>query len=498
VLERLNSLGTLDIRAEGFKYLLSRGRIVLILDGFDEMLELAPAHARENLHEIRRHLEGISKLVLTSRKTLFPNLSAIASFLGLSDAEPGGLALSVCSLKGFTENQLRIFHKARGATDSEIQTIMKLPLDKELQQAPQIAEYFVDVVRAQIELGEKNVFEPILSLIYRRESTKWEKEGNPAMPPQLQEDFLREISLVMWPGGSTAPELVQMLADDMGHRYLSKHHLLQLTLDGQLQFEHHVWRDWFMARALLKRIEESSWKPSVLSNMFGDPLPEYCVGFLADKLEQAQTQNALKDPAFSDATFSNLLRIAIRQIPTDSSKAQRAKALQDYLGSAALSFRSLEMVSFELFDFRDWRFENVVFDQVRFSFCTLPRNNERQFTNARGVQFSECDWWPHQVIDDAAFTHAKASLKDVLRRFVWCTEPLRTRDEVSKEHMTRRCRVADDDKALRCLIKAGHIEVVLRAGSEEVYRLNKQKLADVVRFIKQEKGLDEVIGCIVR
>lgn len=77
ILERLNSFGTLDIRAQGFKHLLGKGRIVLVLDGFDEMLELAPAHARENLLEIGRHLHGLSKLVLTSRRTVFPTKNEI-------------------------------------------------------------------------------------------------------------------------------------------------------------------------------------------------------------------------------------------------------------------------------------------------------------------------------------------------------------------------------------------------------------------------------------
>ncbi len=114
ILERLNSFGTLDIRAEGFKHLLSKGRIVLILDGFDEMLELAPAHARENLREIRRHLQGQSKLVLTSRRSVFPTRKEILDFIQLSGPEADNIDLTTCFLEGFTAEQVKEFHRVRG------------------------------------------------------------------------------------------------------------------------------------------------------------------------------------------------------------------------------------------------------------------------------------------------------------------------------------------------------------------------------------------------
>jgi NACHT domain len=232
ILERLNSFGTLDIRAEGFKHLLTKGRIVLILDGFDEMLELAPAHARENLQEIRRHLQGYSKLILTSRRSVFPTPKEIYDFIGAGITQSTKLELAICYLEGFSTEQLKGFHRARGADENEITKILNLPFDKKLHESPQVAEYFLDIVRTGLPLKQKNVFPTVLSLIYSRESGKWAKEPSQEMPAQLQEHFLTEISLLMWPEGATSPELVQLLADELGHRSLSKHHLLQPTLDG--------------------------------------------------------------------------------------------------------------------------------------------------------------------------------------------------------------------------------------------------------------------------
>jgi len=304
VLERLNSFGTLDIRAEGFKYLLSKGRIVLILDGFDEMLELAPVHARENLKEIRRHLLGSSKLVLTSRRTIFPTPREISDFIGLSGPEQQDLELSVCYLLGFSPEQVRAFHRARGAAEAEINEIEKLPVSQELRGSPQMAEYFVDIVKKGVPINQSELFETVLPLIYDRESAKWVKEGSPPMPAKLQEQFLIEVAFAMWPGGGESPELIQMVADELGHTYLSKHHLLQPTYDGQLQFEHHLWRDWFMARAILARTSVASSPVKTLAGLLKSALPEYCARFLADRLDRKLVQATLNDVSTSDAAYT--------------------------------------------------------------------------------------------------------------------------------------------------------------------------------------------------
>lgn len=498
VLERLNSIGTLDIRAEGFKYLLSKGRIVLILDGFDEMLELAPAHARENLVEISRHLQDLSKLVLTSRRTIFSTKSEITNFLSSAEGDPTNLNLSVCYLRGFTQGQLHAFHKARGATDVEIEKILKLPLDRELQEAPQIAEYFVDIVRSGIELKHQNVFEPILSLIYKREASKWEKDPNTRMPADLQEKFLTEISLLMWPDGAAAPQLAELLADDLGHRYLSKHHLLQPTLDGQLQFEHHVWRDWFMARALRERMEQSGWAPRVLSGLMANALPEYCANFLAINISREKLEAALQDSSLSDSSYSNLVRVAISQISQDASPSSRAADLAKYLGSvSAFKFRRLEKITFQRFDLRGWAFDQTTFTDAFFSFCTLPRTFQRELMLARGVNVSDCELWPQEAEAKEILERAKRKLHHVLKKFIWSTDPARVRNEISEEQMTREFHISAKDEALRCLIRLGYVHSTLQASSKQYYVLETNKLNDLLRFIKGEVDLEDVTRCIV-
>jgi len=496
VLERLNSFGTLDIRAEGFNHLLSKGRIVLILDGFDEMLELAPAHARENLREIQRHLEGQSKLILTSRRSVFPTRKEIAEFIQLSDPRPEGVSLTVCYLDGFSREQLKAFHRARGATETEIKAIINLPFDKELHGSPQIAEYFLDIVRAGLSLNQEKLFPTILSLIYQRESDKWVREANQKMPPELQEKFLTEVSLVMWPEGFASPELIQLFADELGHPYLSKHHLLQPTLDGQLQFEHHVWRDWFMARALLERLSGAGWAPRALSSNLANPLPEYCIKFLGMQIDEDMLGKALRDPAASDSAFSNLVRVFLSRHADSAVPSARAKNLAEVLGSQdAFKHRRLEKVRFEVIDFQKWGFDGATFDEVIFSFCTLPRAYEKAL-RGRGTNIIECTWFPTESLGGEAIARAQESVRSVLKRFVTSTDPVRVRDEVAKEKMSRDYHIDQGDPALRCLMKFGYIKIGLEAKSQEFYQLNKHKLDEIVCFMRDSRGLEGIINCI--
>lgn len=499
ILERLNSFGTLDIRAEGFKYLLSKGRIVLILDGFDEMLELAPAHARENLREIRRHLQGHSKLVLTSRRSIFPTRKEIFDFIQLSGAEAEEIDLTICYLEGFSPEQLKGFHRARGADGPEIAKILKLPFDKELHESPQVAEYFLDIVREGLALTQQNVFPTILSLIYRREGEKWSREASQVMPPELQDKFLTEISLLMWPEGSASPDMVQLFADELGHRYLSKHHLLQPTLDGQIQFEHHVWRDWFMARAILERITTSEWSPRTLSGQLSDALPEYCVGFLSMQTDPGQIKKAVADPSLSDSAYSNLLRIFLWGLKGDKDPSVRAKAVAEALGSSeALKFRRLQKVRFEVLDLRSWAFEGTTFEEVVFSFCTLPRKYQKALQNSRGVTLVECEWFPTEGLAEEALQSARESLRSVLGRFIMSTDPVKVRDEISKQRMNRDYHIDDDDPALHTLVKLGYIRVGLEARSEKFYLLNKSKLDELLTFIRDGRGLEAALSCILK
>lgn len=72
ILTHLAQMGTERVTYAGFSHLLSRGRIALILDGFDEMAaKVTPTITTRNFHELARAVKGSSKTLLTCRTQYF-------------------------------------------------------------------------------------------------------------------------------------------------------------------------------------------------------------------------------------------------------------------------------------------------------------------------------------------------------------------------------------------------------------------------------------------
>ncbi len=79
---------------------------MLILDGFDELLEERPEEARRNLRELIETLEGRGKVVITARSTFFRTSEEVADFLEYS---LGADLVRVIELQPFDREQRKDF-----------------------------------------------------------------------------------------------------------------------------------------------------------------------------------------------------------------------------------------------------------------------------------------------------------------------------------------------------------------------------------------------------
>jgi hypothetical protein len=89
----------------------------------------------------------------------------------------------------------------------------------------------------------------------------------------------------------------------------------------------------------------------------------------------------------------------------------------------------------------------------------------------------------------------REELREVLRKFIPSIEPLKVRNEISTEKMTRDYHVPAHHKALRCLMKHAYVSTVLQAKSEQFYVLDTSRLEDLIQFMKTGTGLNEVVAC---
>ena len=64
------------VHINSFKHLSNSGKIIFLLDSFDEMAQKLNRNTiRENLHELLSGVRGNSRVVMTSRPTYFENKS---------------------------------------------------------------------------------------------------------------------------------------------------------------------------------------------------------------------------------------------------------------------------------------------------------------------------------------------------------------------------------------------------------------------------------------
>ena len=81
IVTALHSRGVADVMAGAFAHLVQRRRCVLLLDGFDELLEERPEEARKNLRELLETLGPDSRVMVTARSTFFRTSTDVADFL---------------------------------------------------------------------------------------------------------------------------------------------------------------------------------------------------------------------------------------------------------------------------------------------------------------------------------------------------------------------------------------------------------------------------------
>ena len=104
ILTSIQHKGITDFTAAAFAYLVQRQRCVLMLDGFDELLEERPEEAQKNLRELIETLSGQGRIILTARSTFFRTSTDVSDFLQnyVSDED-----VTVLDLQPFDASQRR-------------------------------------------------------------------------------------------------------------------------------------------------------------------------------------------------------------------------------------------------------------------------------------------------------------------------------------------------------------------------------------------------------
>ncbi|MFG1961129.1 TIR domain-containing protein [Nonomuraea sp. NPDC049028] len=319
----------IDLKA--FRYLLRQGRIVLLFDGFDELVtRLTYDRAADHLSTLLAAAEDKAKIVVASRTQHFKSHSQVLTSLGeMVGVLPQRRVLSV---EDFTHDQIRAYLANRfddGDAAAARMSLMESITDLlDLAQNPRMLSFIADLDadRLRTVAGARHTISP--ALLYEEILGSWlafeERRARvPGSPTPLTTDELWQVvtglALRLWDSGESLlgvdelTEYAETLTGLAGGQLSAEHaahavgsgSLLVRTEEGMFGFIHSSVMEWLIARHIAATIEAPVW----LSRR---PLSALTVEFLCDLADVRALRAWVADPPADDVSRANAVKISAR------------------------------------------------------------------------------------------------------------------------------------------------------------------------------------------
>jgi hypothetical protein len=308
VLSSLQRKGVTDYTAGAFAYLVQENRLVLILDGFDELLEERPDEARKNLRELIETLEGRGKVVVTARSTFFRTSDEVSDFLEYYlDPEQ----VSAIELQPFDAEQRHQFLENYIDRPEDLSRALQVVDSANLAEAMGSPLLLKETVQAlatkngapgfDASATRRGLFAALEASVYERERLRHGHQFSDDEQRRFLETLGREMLAANSRGfdwDSIRVVALESVLDetetpDTELNRLADHHFLTVRSErGDVQFNHQVFREYFQARSVLRAFDtgRDHW---FLDTMAIRPLPEEVRAFIAELDVRGETARRL-------------------------------------------------------------------------------------------------------------------------------------------------------------------------------------------------------------
>ncbi|WP_344836174.1 TIR domain-containing protein [Actinocorallia longicatena] len=325
----------IDLRA--FHYMLRQGRIVLLFDGFDELVtRVTYDRAADHLETLLQAAEGKAKIVVASRTQHFKSHAQVFTALGERvGALPNRRVLSVAD---FTPAQVREFLVNRyGEADAADRRMARLRGVENLlglAQNPRMLGFIADlpeerldaVARAHRTVSAADLYQEILSswLAYEEQRVR----GVPGSPGGLGIEDLwraaRALAMRLWETGEQYLRLAELaevagalsglagLSGGQTTHAVGAGGLLVRTDEGLFGFIHASVVEWLVASRLALDLDAGLDPPALGRRA----LSQLTVDFLCDLADSRALRDwavaVLEDPGSDDLRRANAIKITTR------------------------------------------------------------------------------------------------------------------------------------------------------------------------------------------
>lgn len=339
VASHLTNHGEELIDVKAFHYMLRQGRIVLLLDGFDELVtRVTYERAADHLDTLLQAAEDKAKIVVAARTQHFQSRGQVMTALG--ERVERLPTHRVLSIEGFTTEQIRAFlvnrYGSQQAADDRMTLLGGISNLLDLASNPRMLSFIADLpeerVRAVAQAGgtisAASLYQEILDHWLRHEESRTRLAGAPG--GLTLDELWRAVTTLavrLWKTGETylerselddvAATLLTELTDDeaeAGARMsvgqtvhaIGSGSLLVRTDEGLFGFIHESVAEWLVARHLAHHLKELSLRP----------LSELTIEFLCDLAKGAELQawaaRTLASPDAGVAARANALKVTNR------------------------------------------------------------------------------------------------------------------------------------------------------------------------------------------
>ncbi|MEU6239187.1 pentapeptide repeat-containing protein, partial [Kitasatospora sp. NPDC047058] len=373
-----HGIDTIDLRA--FRYMLRQGRIVLLFDGFDELLNrVSYERAADHLQVLLDAAVDSAKIVVSSRTQHFSSQEQVLTALG----ERVGLLPQrrLLAVQDFTTAQIRGYLVNRygdeTAADRRMRLLEAIPDLLALCRNPRLLSFVADldhdrlraVAGAGRALSAAGLYQEVFTAWLRFEEQRG--HGGPGAAPGLGLDQLWEavtlLALRLWESGRNAMPYDELLdiagvlnglaetrlpTPQVAHA-VGSGSLLVRSDEGMFQFIHGSVVEWLVARAAAAGL--GAGEPELLARR---PLSRLAVEFLCDLADhqvcQRWAQSVLDGggpaPGADDTARANAVKVLARlRVPAHTDLRGAALAGED------LSHRDLSGVDLTRADLTDAR-----------------------------------------------------------------------------------------------------------------------------------------------
>ncbi len=329
----------IDLKA--FRYMLREGRIVLLFDGFDELVtRVSYERAADHLDTLLQAAEGKAKIIVASRTQHFKSHEQVLTALG---ERVGALpSRRVLAVEEFTGAQIRAYLVGRYDGDEQVaerrlQLLSGIADLLGLSRNPRMLSFIADldesrlraVVGMQQTISAAALYEEILNTWLSHEEQRTHRVTGASAGLKVDELWRAVTTLAMrlWDAGESFLRLADLTeVSDALHGLASgrlsarqRAHavgagsLLVRTDEGLFGFIHSSVVEWLVAAEIARQLTGGVGRPVPLS---ARPLSQLTVDFLCDlagsKLCQAWAASILADPAADEVARANASKVSTR------------------------------------------------------------------------------------------------------------------------------------------------------------------------------------------